>query len=111
MPFRSARLPISLALAAVTIAAVSACSGQGEGELCNPKAGNSGNDDCQSGLTCQPRPAIVVNGFGICCPPGGQSTTTACAVTGSTSNDASPAPPISTADAGPGTDASDAGTE
>jgi hypothetical protein len=121
MRFRPAHVLIPLSLAAVPAIAVSACSGQGEGQLCNPKAGNSGNDDCQSGLTCQPRPATVINGFGLCCPPGGQSTTSACAVNGGPSNDASSAPPTqeaspdapgeSAAEVGPGTDGSDAGPE
>jgi hypothetical protein len=136
MRFRSARIPLSpvsttrrrlplaasikLALCGVAIAAAGACAGQGEGQLCNPNAGNAGNDDCQSGLTCVKRPSIVISTFGICCPPTGQATTTACSVNGSFT-DASPEPPdaftqAASADAqiegaadAPGTDAGQAG--
>jgi hypothetical protein len=49
------------------LACLVGCAGQGEGELCNRKAGNGGDDDCQSGLRCSlsvsPSP-----GFGLCCP-------------------------------------------
>jgi len=87
---------LRLALAVVATAVAGGCAGQGEGQLCNPRAGNSGNDDCQSGLTCQSRPAIVMAPYGICCEPNGQSTTSACSLNGSSGN-ANPAPPDSSA--------------
>src|ERR1700730_11838529 len=52
-------------LAAVALAVVTSCAGQGEGELCNTKAGNNGNDDCQGGLVCVTSPNYV---NGRCCP-------------------------------------------
>jgi hypothetical protein len=53
------------ALAALALAC--ACSNQGEGEICDPNAGNAGDDDCQGGLTCQSLGAGII-GF-RCCPP------------------------------------------
>ena len=106
---------IKVALVLVTMAALGACAGQGEGQLCNPKAGNSGNDDCQSGLTCQSRPMIVMSPYGICCQPNGQSTTTACSVNGTSITDASPAPPpeasVAETNADAPVDSADAGVE
>lgn len=106
---------VRLALAVVATASSGACAGQGEGQLCNPKAGNSGTNDCQSGLTCQSRPDFVMPPYGICCQPNGQSTTTACSVNGS-SVDASPAPPADasvaeTAADAPGESAAEAAAE
>ena len=90
---RTARFSLPLSFATVVVVAATAgCSGQGAGELCNFQAGNGGNDDCASGLTCQPRPATVnVAGFGICCPQAGPSSAAACSANG-TASDASPAP-------------------
>jgi hypothetical protein len=53
---------------ALTVAALAACDGQGQGDLCNTMAGSAGNNDCQSGLVCTPRQAIVASPYGICCP-------------------------------------------
>jgi hypothetical protein len=55
---RFARLvigPLAAALAAVLVSAlsVSACSNQGEGERCDIRGDNAGNDECQDGLTCR----------------------------------------------------------
>ncbi len=97
-------LAATLRLVVFAVASTAACNGQGEGQLCDPKAGNTGNDDCQSGLTCQFRPAYVITSYGLCCPPSGQSTTTACSVNGS-SVDASPAPPADAAFMEPTADA------
>jgi hypothetical protein len=113
MRFRPGFLPLSsvsnkLVRVLAAAAAITACSGQGEGQLCNPKAGNNGNDDCSSGLTCQSRPTVVISMFGICCPPNGKSSTSACNVTGA-SIDASSAPPeASTAETGADADATSA---
>jgi hypothetical protein len=84
-------------LAAVTMA-TAGCQAQGEGDLCNLSAGNDGDNDCQSGLRCQPEPGLVLAGYGLCCPSNGQATTTACAVPGN-SLDASPVPPPAQTDA------------
>lgn len=78
--------------AVVATALLAACQGQGEGQLCDTRAGNGGNDDCQSGLTCQSGHGVVMSPFGICCPANGPATTSACSTTG-TSLDANPAPP------------------
>jgi hypothetical protein len=92
---RSRRILVAsfqLALAVAATVVTGGCDGQGEGQLCNPKAGNGGNNDCQSGLTCQSRPAIVMAPYGLCCEPNGQSTTSACSQNGLSGN-ANPAPP------------------
>ncbi len=55
---------------------VFACSKQGEGERCDRRATNSGNEDCQSGLVCTAREnlngTIIAPGEstdeGRCCP-------------------------------------------
>jgi hypothetical protein len=87
------RRPTLFSLLAIPVVAfglvVAACSDEGEGQPCDPRAGNNGNDDCQSGLTCQtenlPSPR--------CCPPDrSQATTPECAIP-SGGVDASPAPP------------------
>ena len=69
---------------------VAACSDEGEGQPCDSQAGNNGNDDCQSGLTCQQ----IENTQGFrCCPPDrSQATTPECALP-SGGVDASPAAP------------------
>ena len=85
------------------------CTGQGEGELCNHKAGNSGNDDCQSGLTCTtsgPSP-----GFGLCCPSNAASATTEACKGGSGGLDASVAPPSVSKESGPAEAGADATVE
>jgi len=68
-----------LILAGFVLSALSlalACSKQGEGERCDRRATNSGNEDCQSGLVCTPREnlngTIIAPGEstdeGRCCP-------------------------------------------
>jgi hypothetical protein len=42
------------------------CNGQGEGDVCDMRAGNNGTDDCQNGLTCFP-PMAPFN-YPRCCP-------------------------------------------
>lgn len=39
------------------------CSNQAEGQPCSRNAGNSGSDDCESGLSCQ-----QVGTLQLCCP-------------------------------------------
>jgi hypothetical protein len=88
------RRPTLFSLLAVPVIAaglvVAACSDEGEGQPCDPRAGNNGSDDCQSGLTCQ----LIENTQGNrCCPPDrSQATTPECALP-SGGVDASPAPP------------------
>ena len=77
--------------ALVAFALACACSNQGEGEICDPNAGNAGDDDCQGGLTCQSLGAGVI-GF-RCCPPDlFQAKTQVCNVSHPGVNQ-SPAPP------------------
>ncbi|MDP9002029.1 MAG: hypothetical protein M3O46_18200, partial [Myxococcota bacterium] len=80
----------------IAFAVVSACSGQGEGELCNTKAGNSGNDDCSSGLVCTTSPTYAL---GRCCPQDRTKATTTVCSSNNAGGDASPAPPSPSAEA------------
>ncbi len=63
-------------LATLLLAAVGSiapgCSNQGEGEVCNLLAGNSGNDDCSSGFECSSilnTTAAQDKNIGRCCLP------------------------------------------
>jgi hypothetical protein len=113
MRLRSVLLPPSvLALAVAAMAAMNACAGQGEGERCDHRNGDT--LDCQSGLTCQnPPAAVVTNPYGICCPPSLSAAKTAACSANGVSLDANPEPPdaslleASTPEAsiGPGPDA------
>ncbi|HEY8088394.1 MAG TPA: hypothetical protein VIF09_11130, partial [Polyangiaceae bacterium] len=80
----------ALVLPVLAALAFASCSNEGEGQPCSPQAGNSGNDDCQSGLIC-----TVVTAGTRCCP---QDRTTAktseCALSSTAGGDASPAPPV-----------------
>jgi hypothetical protein len=83
----------TLALLAVAVASA-ACNGQGQGMVCDVSAGNGGNDDCQSPLTCQPAPGAVGSPNAYRCCPTDLTTATAPVCQLSTSvGDASPAPP------------------
>ncbi|MGO9836065.1 MAG: hypothetical protein ACLP1X_17825 [Polyangiaceae bacterium] len=74
------------------MAIVCACSNQGEGEICDPDAGNAGNNDCQSGLVCTKSTLPGVEGF-RCCPSDLTTAKTAvCSISHGVA-DASPAPP------------------
>jgi hypothetical protein len=76
----------------IATAGLGACSGQGEGQLCSLKAGNMGNDDCQSGLTCDMQLAR-------CCPQDRSTAKTdVCALHGG-AFDASPVPPDASTEA------------
>jgi hypothetical protein len=107
----------SLLPAALAFAVLSACSGQGEGELCNTNAGNQGSDDCQSGLACVVNPTADMNACGAnaitpckslgrCCPPDPSQATTAVCSSNSGGLDASPAPPDATSEETPSAEAS-----
>jgi hypothetical protein len=102
--FNSAPPSFRLWPAALAFAALSACSGQGEGELCSPNAGNHGNDDCQDGLICVTSPTYLL---GRCCPQDrSQATTTVCSSNSGGLGDANPAPPDASAEETPPAEAS-----
>ena len=81
---------VALLVPVLAALAFPSCSNEGEGQPCSQQAGNSGNDDCQSGLVC-----TVVTAGTRCCP---QDRTTAktseCALSSTAGGDASPAPPV-----------------
>jgi hypothetical protein len=85
----------AVALVLSTVGAVAGgCSGQGEGERCDHRASNGGNDDCQNGLTCQNPPGSVVTyPNGVCCPLDPALATTSACSPNTGVIDASPAPP------------------
>jgi hypothetical protein len=77
--------------------ALASCSGETEGQPCDPAAGNSGNDDCASGLVC----TTVSAAEGSRCCPADRTTAKSpdCALSTTTEQDANPEPPdTSTAD-------------
>jgi len=88
------RRPLLFSLLVVPLLAaglvVVACSNESEGQPCSHLAGNNGNDDCDSNLTCQD--LIGVEGPRCCPPDRSQATTPECALP-SGGVDASPAPP------------------
>jgi hypothetical protein len=88
------RFALLLVPAAVILSAMGACSGQGEGKVCDHRAPNNGNDDCQSPLVCT---ANIPGINGDRCCPVDRSTSTApeCAGTPALA-DANPAPPDGT---------------
>jgi len=76
----------------VVVGLLAACDRQGEGQVCDPRAANNGNDDCQSGLACQTIPGAA---NATCCPPNlAQATVAACGAN-HTLLDANTAPPDS----------------
>lgn len=78
-------LPILAALA------FASCSNEGQGQPCDPLAGNSGDDDCQSGLVCTP----TSNAGSRCCPQNRQTATAPeCVLSSTTTDAASPTPPV-----------------
>lgn len=85
------RFALLLSLSAAVAIALASCSGETEGQPCDKNAGNSGNDDCASGLVCTQVSAAEGS---RCCP---QDRTTAkspdCALSATTNQDANPAPP------------------
>ncbi|HEY6459705.1 MAG TPA: hypothetical protein VIY73_06120 [Polyangiaceae bacterium] len=84
---RFAILLVPVVLAAIALAS---CSGETEGQPCDRSAGNSGNDDCASGLVCT---QVSTATGSRCCP---QDRTTAkspdCALSATTDQDANPEP-------------------
>ena len=74
----------------VVVGFFAACDRQGEGQVCDPRAANNGDSDCQSGLTCQIIPGAA---NATCCPPNlAQATMAACGAN-HTLLDANTAPP------------------
>jgi hypothetical protein len=99
---------VRLACTVFVLVVVSACSGQGEGELCNKKAAGNGNSDCADGLTCTNSSIIVPipgESYGVCC--NATSTNPACLTSETT--DANPNPVFDAAADGPAETAADSG--
>jgi hypothetical protein len=89
--FRFTSVCVSLALVFAT-----ACSNQGEGEICDIDAGDAGDDDCQSGLVCTSLSGVVGP---RCCPSDlNQAKTAVCAINHQAVT-ANPAPPDGAAEA------------
>jgi hypothetical protein len=88
MPSRFAVLLFPL----LSALAFGACSNESEGEPCDPRAGNSGNDDCQSPLVCT---TGLTNANGArCCPQDrANAKTPECALSSATFDGESPQPP------------------
>ncbi|HEY1691610.1 MAG TPA: hypothetical protein VGG39_05595 [Polyangiaceae bacterium] len=93
-------------LAAIALAS---CSGETEGQPCDRSAGNSGNDDCASGLVCT---QVSTATGSRCCP---QDRTTAkspdCQLSATTDQDANPEPVESSTSESSTSDAGEASTE
>jgi hypothetical protein len=73
------RLATRAALLALATASVAVgCSRQGEGERCDLEA--AGDDDCDSGLVCIACGDLADRVTDRCCPPGGGSSDSRCAL-------------------------------
>ncbi len=70
MNYVQPKLAAILATALVTAKLFVGCSNQGEGERCDAYAGN---EDCETGLTCQ-----KIQQYYLCCPSGRAPTVSAC---------------------------------
>jgi hypothetical protein len=76
------RLATRASLIALAIASVAVgCSRQGEGERCDYDA--AGDDDCDSGLACIACERLADRVTDRCCPPGGGSSDSRCALAAS----------------------------
>jgi hypothetical protein len=98
---------LSLAVLAILVLA-GACNNQGEGDVCNIYAGNSGDDDCQSGLNCVQAPGATggPNPYRCCPTDQTQSTAAVCMLSSGSTGDASTAaPPVADASSDASTDA------
>jgi hypothetical protein len=91
---------------ALTVLALPGCSQQGAGERCD--SAKSGNDDCESGLTCVSKMVLVDISTDRCCPPAGTDTDARCA-RGARSGNTGGSSSGGTSGSG-GTDASSGGT-
>ena len=90
MPVSTPTLAKVVASTLVTALIAIACSNSGEGERCDTRAGNNGNDDCATGLICTKTEELAdqtykIDFMGRCCPPRGTaSKSAACGVTQAT---------------------------
>jgi hypothetical protein len=96
-PLTKPRSPVLLALG---VFLVGACNGQGEGDLCSQLAAGT-NSDCQDGLVCTIRPAVVSTAmYGVCCPSNPAQATAANCLTNA-SLEASTGPSEASSDVAP----------
>ena len=87
--------PLTVVFAAIGAALLFGCSNQSEGERCSRL---TGNDDCETGLTCQ-----LIGSLELCCPTNRAPSVPEC-IPGSNLPDAG-------ADSGDGAAAGDATTD
>jgi hypothetical protein len=106
--------PRTVVLVIGFVAALGACSGQGEGERCDTRASGTpaGTSDCSGDLTCQMRPGFnTADHGGICCPPDLSQATTAACSPNAGSFDANPSPPDASTEDSPTEAGSELGPE
>jgi hypothetical protein len=93
-----------LAATLATVVLMGACAGQGEGEVCDPRAGNAGTADCRYPFVCTNASELSPGTNGDrCCPSDRSTSTGVCAISqaGIAANPA--APDGATGDAADGT--------
>jgi hypothetical protein len=93
-----------LAATLATVVLMGACAGQGEGEVCDPRAGNAGTADCRYPFVCTNATELSPGTNGDrCCPSDRSTATGVCAISqaGIAANPA--APDGATEDAADGT--------
>jgi len=89
-------LLVVLAVVPIAFFLPAGCSGQGEGERCDTRGDNNGNDDCAGDLICTHRGDLGDR----CCPADlRQATTIACQPPTGGGIDGSPPPPDAASDA------------
>ncbi|MGH7295530.1 MAG: hypothetical protein ACRELB_11380, partial [Polyangiaceae bacterium] len=81
----------ALLVPVLTALAFASCSNEGEGQPCSQLAGNSGNDDCASGLVCT---VVSVEGNRCCPPDRTKAKTQECALSSTTGDGGNPNPPL-----------------
>ena len=104
---RSSRVrAIALGMAlGLGLAAHAGCSNQGEGERCDKRGDNGGNDECQDGLECVAQDILKQNSD-RCCPPDRTKAVTAiCREPASVTNSTPPLADTGTAGDSAATDA------
>lgn len=87
----------ALAVSALSVA----CQQQGEGDVCDPRAGNAGSADCQNGLVC----IQIANTLGERCCPGDPALRTGVCAGSQMAIMAGSAPPDAATDAATEADA------
>jgi len=99
---------VSASVGAALLLVVFACSNYGDGERCDSRGANAGNDDCEPGLQCTTGPSRGdPTGTDLCCPPD-RATSTSAACRGAKTVIALPDATVeggSTTDSGGSTDA------